>query len=350
MTAFFFLTCQPGAESLVKADMAARLPQAKLAFSRPGFLTFKREDIALTPAMERPTIFARTWGLSVGSFKAQADQEVPAKLTEQLEAWKITTIHGFVRDTTAIDERPADAPSVWEQDLALAKQLRQWLPKPLELNVEPEPDELILSVIEVDPGVYWMGVHQHQAPHRPSPGGRPPQRVAPQGAPSRVWNKIEEALWWSKLPYKAGDLVLDIGCSPGGGTLNLLDRGLHVMGVDPAEVAKVVLDNPRFAHIPLAFEHLELEASALKHIRWLVFDVNLSPVLTLKHLSKLVRTLSGLQGALITLKLNSPELLERLDWMFEHINRMDLEIVDITQLYYNRQEVCVYARRSTRAR
>ena len=47
---FLFVTCQVGAEKAVKGEVAQRWPEFRLAFSRPGFLTFKLPETQyLTP-------------------------------------------------------------------------------------------------------------------------------------------------------------------------------------------------------------------------------------------------------------------------------------------------------------
>ena len=47
---FSFVTCQVGAQQAVKGELARRWPDFPLAFSRPGFLTFKLpEDHRLPP-------------------------------------------------------------------------------------------------------------------------------------------------------------------------------------------------------------------------------------------------------------------------------------------------------------
>lgn len=344
MDTFILMTCQPGSERLLKADMQLRCPDAKPSFSRPGLITFKRPAPALPLTFERPTPFARTWALSVGTIKHAPEhpEEAVAPLLALIAQHQAEVIHIWRRDTAQIDDERA--PDAWDQDDQEAQRWRALLPA-LTINVAPKLGQRVLSVIISDPGQLWCGLHEHTPQHRDTVGGRPPKASAPQEAPSRVWHKIEEALWWSKLPYQAGELVLDIGCSPGGGTFNLLERGLVVVGVDPAEVAPSVLNHPSFTHEAVAFERFNPDASMSAQIKWLIFDVNLAPTLTLKQLAKLGRQLEQLQGALITLKLNQPDLIQRLDWMFAQIERMGLKVQDVTQLFYNRQEVCVYATR-----
>ena len=348
MDHFYFVTCQPGAERLVKAHLATRSAQDKLAFSRPGFMTFKRPGAARLD-MPRPTPLARSFGVCFGQARGpDAPAQALARLLDQVSALGYPTrdarLHASTRDAYTATEAPDSAPDPWRADAALRARLEASDGCP-PTDGSPSAGQLVLDVIEVDPEVLWLGAHLHGPGHRPSPGGRPPQAVAPPQAPSRVWHKLEEALWWSGLPVQAGDHALDLGCSPGGGTWNLLTRGLHVVGVDPAPVAPQVAQHPRFEHLALAFERLAPERLATSPARWLIFDVNLSPLLTLKTLSKQARAMPRLEGALITLKLNQPELLERLDWMLEQLERADLQILDAAQLFYNRQELCVHARR-----
>jgi 23S rRNA (cytidine2498-2'-O)-methyltransferase len=343
MSAFFYIICQPGAEALVKADVQRRDSAAKPAFSRPGFLTFKVEQ-PLTPALPRPTPLARAWGLCLGAARGpDADREALALL--QGAAAASAPLHAWTRDraplTVVGDPYAADP---WEADAALRARLSSLVP-PLRLGAAPRQGELVADLIEVDDDELWVGLHQHGPTHRATPGGRPPRALAPPEAPSRVWHKIEEALWWSELPLQPGDLVLDIGCAPGGGPWNLLRRGLRVLGVDPAQMGEHVLRDRAFSHRPEPFERLELTPKEVKEIQWVIFDVNLSPMLTLKPLVALLQKLPGLRGALITLKLNRPEHFERLDWMLDQLRRARLKIVDVNQLFFNRQEVCVHARR-----
>lgn len=342
MSSFFYVACQSGAEAFVKADLAERDPDARLAFSRPGFLTFKT-DRDLDPTMPKPTVFARSWGVCWGS------RSDPASALELLRSRvggdaSSAVVHAFARDAHRAGEWPGGEREPWDRDDAVAEHVRA-LGHDVAVNGVPSDGQLVLDVVEVDAGSFWVGAHRHDARHRPTPGGRPPFAEAPPEAPSRVWHKIEEALWWSGLPLRQNDFVLDIGCAPGGGTWNLLQRGARVVGIDPGEVATIVLDHPRFEHLRVAFEHVELPQAGRNEVRWVVFDVNLSPMLTLKFLARLGRSLPNLQGALVTLKLNKLEHVARIDWMLDKVRQMGLEIEDATQLYHNRQEICVYARR-----
>jgi len=58
--AFFFCLTNIGLEKSLKAEMTARFPDWRLAFSAPGFITFKGEGAWPTP------LLARLWGECVG--------------------------------------------------------------------------------------------------------------------------------------------------------------------------------------------------------------------------------------------------------------------------------------------
>ncbi len=62
---FLFVTCQVGAEPALKKELAREHPDLKFAYSRPGFVTFKREGSPLTPEFFLKSVFARTFGLSL---------------------------------------------------------------------------------------------------------------------------------------------------------------------------------------------------------------------------------------------------------------------------------------------
>ena len=104
---------------------------------------------------------------------------------------------------------------------------------------------MILDVVVLEPGQWWIGYHRAVSWPARWPGGAIPV-VLPAHAVSRAYAKMEEAIQWSGLPLAAGDECVEIGCAPGGASQALLDRGLFVTGIDPADVDPVVLAHPRF--------------------------------------------------------------------------------------------------------
>jgi len=341
---FCFVTCQPGAEPFVKADVARRHPGLRLAFSRPGFVTFKNPEGNFPVDGPAPTVLARCWGPGFGSALKgdHALRDACARLSA-LVGDQPAVLHAFQRDMFPVGEEPP-AFDPWAQEAALCKRVLDTGACRWPINVAPSPGQLVLDVMEVDPALVFVGAHVGGPSRRPTPGGRPPQRSTPQDVPSRVWFKMEEAIWWTGQSPGPKDTVLDIGCAPGGGPLALLNRGARVVGVDPGDMHPVVLAHPAFTHLALPFEQLSPE-DLPQDIRWLVFDVNLSPTLTLGALKRLCLRLPRLEQAFLTLKLNTVEHVDRLDWMMEQLHAAGFARLTPTQLFHNRQELFVHAQR-----
>ncbi len=123
---------------------------------------------------------------------------------------------------------------------------------------------------------------------------------------SRAYLKIVEALQWSELPVAAGDRCVEIGSSPGGSCLALLERGLLVTGIDPAEMDAAVLAHPNFTHLRARAK--DVKRSVFRDCRWLVMDANVAPNYTLDTLDALL-TQAGVrpEGLVLTLKLTDPQ-------------------------------------------
>jgi len=69
---FLYVTCQQGAEPALKAELAVELPEARLAYSRPGFVTFKLEKPIEKPKQFRlRATFARSYGFSLGKVSGE---------------------------------------------------------------------------------------------------------------------------------------------------------------------------------------------------------------------------------------------------------------------------------------
>ena len=62
---FLLVACQVGAEAALKAEVARDWPSFRLAFSRPGFVTFKLPALP-THDFAFDAVFARAAGISLG--------------------------------------------------------------------------------------------------------------------------------------------------------------------------------------------------------------------------------------------------------------------------------------------
>jgi 23S rRNA (cytidine2498-2'-O)-methyltransferase len=165
---------------------------------------------------------------------------------------------------------------------------------------------------------------------------------APDDAVSRAWLKMEEALRWSQFPLAAGARCADLGSAPGGASQALLNRGLHVMGVDPAQMHRRVLEHPRFVHVRQRVS--QVRRREFRKVRWLTADMNVAPEYTLEAVEAIVTYCDvNVRGMLLTLKLPDWKLADRVPEYLERARGWGFNLVAARQLRCNRQEICLAA-------
>ncbi|HUQ51213.1 MAG TPA: SAM-dependent methyltransferase [Gammaproteobacteria bacterium] len=346
---FLFAAVQAGAERALKNEVAREQPQLKFAFSRPGFVTFRvPDDGAAGRAPRLDSVFARTWGHSLGKVAGTDDAQLArdawrlvADALPSGEAQQIAHVHVWQRERALAGDEGYDSSA---DDLAravcevlLAQRPGSIEPRPF-VNASAAAGELVLDCVLVERGEWWVGWHRAESPETRWPGGVPPIAVPPRLI-SRAYLKLVEALEWSQLPLKAGDRCVEIGSSPGGSCLALLERGLVVTGIDPAEMDPAVLAQPNFTHLRARAK--DVKRSVFRDCRWLVMDANVAPNYTLDTLDGLL-TQAGVrpEGLVLTLKLTDSKLAEKLPAVAERIRRHGYRRVRMRQLAFNRQEIC----------
>jgi 23S rRNA (cytidine2498-2'-O)-methyltransferase len=293
--AFIFATCQHGFETALKADVARTRPQWRLAFSRPGLVTFKAPDLCGDAAMvARPSPWARTWGLSLG----RADDAAAA---EALLPQDATRLHVFARDPGAPDA-PRCAAELRASLLATGR---------FEDGLEAKDGELVADGIVAPGEPALCGVHRHVRLRSPWPAGDFPVDT-PAHAPSRAYAKLEQAIAWAALPVGAGQVAVEIGSAPGGAALALLRRGVTVWSVDPAAMDQGVLDHvgpggARLHHLRETLGDVRWEALP-RAVDWLLCDVHLAPPVALHGLARLVPAMGFSAAEAAHLPANGQEL------------------------------------------
>jgi 23S rRNA (cytidine2498-2'-O)-methyltransferase len=355
---FVFMTCRPGAEKPLKAEVACSEPEWRPAFSRPGFVTFKLPGQARVEAQrlsERHWTFAYSHGISVGrvagtSLASLADQvwaydrisaAVGARSFGHIHVWQPAA----ARDDD--DDEAMSAPLCEEIETAVraaAPDAHAKLRRLMDHVYRPSPRKaMVLDIAIIEPGEWWIGFHYAVTWQERWPGGRTPVRF-PSHAVSRAYAKLDEAIQWSGLPINEGDECVEIGCAPGGASQALLDRGLFVTGIDPADVDPAVLEHPRFRHLKKRGK--DVRRQEFEGVRWLVADMNVAPDATLDEVEPIV-THPGvsMRGLVLTLKLSDWSLAAKLPEYIERVRGWGYRDVRVRQLTTGGQEICLVALR-----
>jgi 23S rRNA (cytidine2498-2'-O)-methyltransferase len=337
-TNYFFVLCQRGAEAALKRYVERHVPGLRPAYQRPGLLTF-RSSTVVAPESVLEIPLARSFGMSLG---------IEPGLTEIVA--RIAELPGPLRLHVSECElfRPDEAPlSHHAGELARQTEtaLRVALPNTFRDGSRAERGELVLDVVVAPGDPILLGLHRHTSVHSPHPGGTYLYEV-PDDAPSRAFRKIEEALIAFQLPVRAGDIALELGAAPGGTAYALLRRGIHVIGVDPAEMDAKVLafvgpGGARLTHLPIPIGALErgmLAAGA----DWLFLDVHLAPQVALRAVSRIAAMYRRtLLGAILTLKLNEWAFVDQLPRFLEEARALGLLEPKARQLPAHRQELAI---------
>lgn len=336
---FVWLTHTPPSTRWLKRELSVRAPNLRFAFARPGLTTFKASGDELPQNWKLPSSFARAWGFSLG--RASSVAEVLA-LADTLSPAPMR-LHVFERPI----ERSEGEPLTTRNDRASALRSAlleaapdRWLPDP-----RANKGDLVLDVIAApaheSEEPYLIGWHHHSPAHGREPGGV--EHVPPPAeAPSRAWSKIEEALRWTGLEPRAGELAIEIGAAPGGASFALLERGVSVIGIDPGPIAAQVLAHRSgFTHLRRPFADVE-RRELPRRFDYLLLDVNLAPTIALRYVEKLSRMITAPpRAAVLTLKLNDDAVADSLPRLHDKLRELAGQRgrVRVTQLPSHRSEV-----------
>src|SRR3954447_10636308 len=353
---FVFMTCRAGAESALKHEVATLEPDWRPSFSRPGFLTFKNSSepsIDSRRLAEKNWTFAHCLGISFGRLAGDQLRELVRGF------WDQPAIAALVSSGMPLDLHVWQREPVSEEDRGLAtyvtplcieieKELRSAAPENAKLTREMPAHRKasprhshVLDVVVVEPGEWWIGYHVAVRPAERWPGGAIPVRLPPH-AVSRAYAKMEEALQWSNLPVAAGDECVEIGCAPGGASQALLERGLFVTGIDPADMDAGVLEQPPFR--PLKKRGSGVRRNEFEGVRWLTADMNIAPEATLDEIEAIVRhPRVAIRGMVLTLKFAEWSLADRIGDYISRVRSWGYRDVRTRQLVTGGQEICLVA-------
>jgi len=319
---FVFALCNPGSEKALKLEANALDLNWRLSYQRRGFVTFKADAPFALDALEllnAPLACARRLCLSLG--KAPSLEEALRRLDAA------ALIHHARYFERKMQGQPCAA--------------------------SPQLGQLIGTVVELEPTEFWAGLHRHAPFLSPDPAGDA-GLVMPLASPSRAWLKLEEALRFFALPLTPADVVVELGCAPGGVVLALLQRGIPTIGVDPAKMADVVLasaianranappNKPWFFHCrkPAA---LASKRDLGPGVTWFMSDMNQSPGVVLKECVRFCKMAPAIRGVLITLKLTDLlQIADKPQWLAA-LTDMGFTTLRLQQLSVHHKELALLA-------
>lgn len=341
---FAMLCCAYAAEKAVKSEIASF--GWRLAFSRPGFVTAKHDAASELPS----GMFVRTASHSIGQTRSDDARTQIATVLQLLGQSDAATrpldhLHVWPRDRAAIG-RVGFEPGLDEVSQAVASELHAALFSKQVSGDAPnriaQPGQRVLDVVLVDPSHWFIGWHQATTWPTRWPGGVQPIELA-EPPVSRAYYKAAEAIAWSGFEMQPGELAVEVGSAPGGACGRLLEQGLRVVGIDPAEMDPSISEHPKFEHIRARAG--DLPRRTFRGAKWLLVDSNVKPEKTLTTVSNIVNHReSQFKGLLITMKLSDYARSADIAIWKDQVESWGVHEINIRQLARNRCEVCFAVR------
>ncbi|MFO0559748.1 MAG: 23S rRNA (cytidine(2498)-2'-O)-methyltransferase RlmM [Polyangiales bacterium] len=216
----------------------------------------------------------------------------------------------------------------------------QWAARRVDsARIARDAGGLLAQVCVLGPTRAIISVTSAVEAHSLHAGGRARMRVDSE-APSRAAMKLEEALDWFGAAPSRGDQCVDLGAAPGGWTHVLLQRGAHVLAVDPGAMAPALAKNKNLEHIRGSAFEIEPESP----VDWLFCDMVWRPLEVAAMLAKWARR--GWASMLVAnIKLPMKQKAEFVKRILEILRDGGWHRVRARQLYHDREEVTVCAHR-----
>jgi 23S rRNA (cytidine2498-2'-O)-methyltransferase len=328
---FIFVLCNSGAEKALKLEVVSMGLPWRFSYQKKGFVAFKADTnngIFNENSLNVQVAFARRICLSLGKASTAED-------AEQL-IFKAAGKNSLIHRARYYDHKMEGINSV-----------------PGMLIDKPSAGESVGTIVELAPNEFFAGLHIHSPLVSSYPAGDS-GIVMPENAPSRAWLKLEEAVRFFNISLTKKDIVVEVGCAPGGVVLALLDRGIPVIGVDPAKMADVVtayqipdryetpVGKPWFYHCrkPAA---LASKKDLGQGVSWFMSDMNQSPEIIIKECVRFASMAPGIRNALMTLKLTDlSQVVEKGKW-FEMLKSGGFNKMRLQSLSVNHRELALLA-------
>jgi 23S rRNA (cytidine2498-2'-O)-methyltransferase len=159
-----------------------------------------------------------------------------------------------------------------------------------------------------------------------------------EGQISRAKFKLLEAERTFKLHFADFGSAIDIGAAPGGWTHLLLERGLKVTSVDPADLHPSITGHPRLTYLKKNASDLRFKPGTFD---LLVCDMSWSPMQMVKLVLEQTEALAQGAAAVITVKLMHKKPLQTIRDVIAKLETA-FELRKAKQLFHNRDEITLY--------
>ncbi|MHB1394216.1 MAG: SAM-dependent methyltransferase [Clostridia bacterium] len=158
---------------------------------------------------------------------------------------------------------------------------------------------------------------------------------------SRAKYKLMEAIEVFKIDMGRFSSALDLGAAPGGWTSVLLEYGLQVTAVDTGDMDDRLFKYPGFKFIKANASELELGKDVFD---LLTSDVSWNPKNTARLINSASANLKAGGTAVVTLKLMGDKVRKTIKEVLS-IYKEVFEILEVRQLFHNRDEVTLYLKK-----
>ncbi|SDX77647.1 SAM-dependent methyltransferase [Paenibacillus sp. CF384] len=159
-----------------------------------------------------------------------------------------------------------------------------------------------------------------------------------EGQISRAKFKLLEAERAFKVYFETFREALDIGAAPGGWTHLLLERGLRVTAIDPAELHPTLSAYPRLTKMKKNASDVNFPPNTFD---LLVCDMSWSPMQMAKLVLEKTDALTDGATAIITIKLMHKKPLQTIRDVIAKLETA-FELKKAKQLFHNRDEITLY--------
>lgn len=296
-------------------------------------------DIA-SACREQPVVFVRHLFREAGFIPLARATDLDAVSAEAVDTWlqlpvaPAIALHTWASGPVAVAFRTDE---FWR---AIAERLQEQGIRASRSG----PDQILSACITPD-GIV-LGLNGVANALTDWPGGR--VRLArPKGQISRSEFKLEELFRTTDLPIPTTGIALDLGAAPGGWTRILRQRGLRVWAVDPADLDPRIGRDPDVHHIRTTARPFLVQSNLEADL--VVNDMRMTADLSVAVMRGAVLRLKPGGVAIQTLKITPHGALRTVRNALSALGEQ-YEILFARQLYHNRNEVTVVARRPTTSR